>query len=99
MTSIQISCDVQKCGASRTTMNMQIRFALNMHCKVHEHYLSLRFDVSQECLCPNAFKGEAIINSSPSFELGRVVGLREGGFSFLNVTERPGRNVSTMHDC
>ncbi|GBN74312.1 hypothetical protein AVEN_171802-1 [Araneus ventricosus] len=26
-------------------MNMQIRFALNSHCKVREHYLSLRFDV------------------------------------------------------
>ncbi|GBO43335.1 hypothetical protein AVEN_257290-1 [Araneus ventricosus] len=33
------------------------------------------------------------------FERGRVVGLREGGFSFRDIAERLGRNVSTVHDC
>ncbi|GBN81563.1 hypothetical protein AVEN_58724-1 [Araneus ventricosus] len=33
------------------------------------------------------------------FERGRVVGLREGGFSFHNIAESLGRNVSTVHDC
>ncbi|GBN61047.1 hypothetical protein AVEN_131411-1 [Araneus ventricosus] len=33
------------------------------------------------------------------FERGRVVGLREGGFSFSDIAERLGRNVSTVHDC
>src|SRR5215813_6521021 len=33
------------------------------------------------------------------FERGRVIGIREGGFSFLNIAERLGRNVSTVHDC
>ncbi|GFS92740.1 uncharacterized protein TNCV_1161581 [Trichonephila clavipes] len=33
------------------------------------------------------------------FERGRVVGLREGGFSFRDITERLGLNVSTVHDC
>ena len=33
------------------------------------------------------------------FERGRVIGLREGGFSFRNIAERLGRNVSTVHDC
>ncbi|GBN18814.1 hypothetical protein AVEN_167375-1 [Araneus ventricosus] len=33
------------------------------------------------------------------FERGRVVGLREGGFSFRDIAERLGRNVSTAHDC
>ncbi|GBO38397.1 hypothetical protein AVEN_224615-1 [Araneus ventricosus] len=33
------------------------------------------------------------------FERGRVVELREGGFSFRDVAERLGRNVSTVHDC
>ncbi|GBM11356.1 hypothetical protein AVEN_13584-1 [Araneus ventricosus] len=33
------------------------------------------------------------------FERGRVVGLREGGFSFRDIPERLGRNVSTVHDC
>ncbi|GBO03812.1 hypothetical protein AVEN_232210-1 [Araneus ventricosus] len=33
------------------------------------------------------------------FERGRVVGLLEGGFSFRDIAERLGRNVSTVHDC
>lgn len=33
------------------------------------------------------------------FERGRVVGLREGGFSFRDIAERLGRNVSTVHEC
>ncbi|GBM14934.1 hypothetical protein AVEN_77330-1 [Araneus ventricosus] len=33
------------------------------------------------------------------FERGRVVGLRESGFSFRDIAERLGRNVSTVHDC
>ncbi|GBN55869.1 hypothetical protein AVEN_87235-1 [Araneus ventricosus] len=33
------------------------------------------------------------------FERGRVVGLREGGFSFRAIAERLGRNASTVHDC
>ncbi|GBL97074.1 hypothetical protein AVEN_254116-1 [Araneus ventricosus] len=33
------------------------------------------------------------------FKRGRVVGLREGGFSFRDITERLGRNVPTVHDC
>ncbi|GBL83402.1 hypothetical protein AVEN_110705-1 [Araneus ventricosus] len=33
------------------------------------------------------------------FERGHVVGLREGGFSFRDIAERLGRNVSTLHDC
>ncbi|GBM25675.1 hypothetical protein AVEN_207450-1 [Araneus ventricosus] len=33
------------------------------------------------------------------FERGRVVGLREGEFSFLDIAERLGRNVYTVHDC
>ncbi|GBO25194.1 Transposable element Tc1 transposase [Araneus ventricosus] len=33
------------------------------------------------------------------FERGRVVGIREGGFSLLDIAERLGRNVSTVHDC
>ncbi|GBL88194.1 Transposable element Tc1 transposase [Araneus ventricosus] len=33
------------------------------------------------------------------FERGRVIGLREGGFSFRDIAERLGRNVSTVHDC
>ncbi|GFU83252.1 transposable element Tc1 transposase [Trichonephila clavipes] len=33
------------------------------------------------------------------FERGRVIGLREGEFSFRNIAERLGRNVSTVHDC
>ncbi|GBN93100.1 hypothetical protein AVEN_65520-1 [Araneus ventricosus] len=33
------------------------------------------------------------------FERGRVVGLREGGFTFHDIAERLGRNVSTVHDC
>ncbi|GBL76159.1 hypothetical protein AVEN_234441-1 [Araneus ventricosus] len=33
------------------------------------------------------------------FERGRVVRLREGGFSFCDITERLGRNISTVHDC
>ncbi|GBM94684.1 hypothetical protein AVEN_274906-1 [Araneus ventricosus] len=33
------------------------------------------------------------------FQRGRVVWLREGGFSFRDIAERLGRNVSTMHDC
>ncbi|GBM30177.1 hypothetical protein AVEN_134219-1 [Araneus ventricosus] len=33
------------------------------------------------------------------FELDRVVRLRESGFSFRNIAERLGRNVSTVHDC
>ncbi|GFW52466.1 uncharacterized protein TNCV_403941 [Trichonephila clavipes] len=33
------------------------------------------------------------------YERGRVIGLREGGFSFRNIAERLGRNVSTVHDC
>ncbi|GBO23934.1 hypothetical protein AVEN_88223-1 [Araneus ventricosus] len=32
------------------------------------------------------------------FERDRVVGLREGGFSFRDIAERFGRNVSTVHD-
>ena len=32
-------------------------------------------------------------------ERGRVIGLREGRISFLNIAERLGRNVSTVHDC
>ncbi|GBM75879.1 Transposable element Tcb2 transposase [Araneus ventricosus] len=39
----------------------------------------------------------AIINTE--FERGRVVGIRENGFSFRNTAERLGRNVSTVHDC
>ncbi|GFV62721.1 HTH_Tnp_Tc3_2 domain-containing protein [Trichonephila clavipes] len=33
------------------------------------------------------------------FEQGRVIGLREGGFSLHNIAERLGQNVSTVHDC
>ncbi|GBN51054.1 hypothetical protein AVEN_236621-1 [Araneus ventricosus] len=33
------------------------------------------------------------------FERGRAAGLRVGGFSFRNIAERLGRNVSTVHDC
>ncbi|GFV30201.1 uncharacterized protein TNCV_96781 [Trichonephila clavipes] len=33
------------------------------------------------------------------FEPGHVIGLREGGFSFRDIVERFGWNVSTMHDC
>ncbi|GBO44793.1 hypothetical protein AVEN_161503-1 [Araneus ventricosus] len=33
------------------------------------------------------------------FDRCRVVGLREGGFSFRDIAERFGRNVSTGHDC
>ncbi|GBN26918.1 hypothetical protein AVEN_111680-1 [Araneus ventricosus] len=33
------------------------------------------------------------------FERGRVLGLRESGFSFRDIAERLGRNVSTVHDC
>ncbi|GBM00063.1 hypothetical protein AVEN_214130-1 [Araneus ventricosus] len=33
------------------------------------------------------------------FERGRVVGLRKGEFSFRDIAERLGRNVSTVHDC
>ncbi|GBN00262.1 hypothetical protein AVEN_160125-1 [Araneus ventricosus] len=32
------------------------------------------------------------------FERGRAVELREGGFSFRDIAERLGRNVSTVHD-
>ncbi|GBL96689.1 hypothetical protein AVEN_111834-1 [Araneus ventricosus] len=31
------------------------------------------------------------------FERGRVVGLHEGGFSFRDIAEKLGRNVSTVH--
>ncbi|GBL86003.1 hypothetical protein AVEN_89064-1 [Araneus ventricosus] len=31
------------------------------------------------------------------FERGRVVGLREGGFSFSDIAEKCGRNVSTVY--
>ncbi|GFS79478.1 HTH_38 domain-containing protein [Trichonephila clavipes] len=34
-----------------------------------------------------------------AFERGRVIGLRECGFSFRDIAERLGRNVFTMHDC
>ncbi|GBL78095.1 hypothetical protein AVEN_143390-1 [Araneus ventricosus] len=33
------------------------------------------------------------------FEPGRLVGQREGGFSFRDIVERLGRNVSTVYDC
>ncbi|GBN15118.1 hypothetical protein AVEN_224731-1 [Araneus ventricosus] len=33
------------------------------------------------------------------FERGRVVGLREGGFSFRDIAERLGRIAFTVHDC
>ncbi|GBO37089.1 hypothetical protein AVEN_176224-1 [Araneus ventricosus] len=33
------------------------------------------------------------------FGRGRVVGLREGGFSFRDIAERRGRNISTVHHC
>ncbi|GBN89135.1 hypothetical protein AVEN_139503-1 [Araneus ventricosus] len=33
------------------------------------------------------------------FERRRVVGLREGGFSFRYIAERLGRKVSTVNDC
>ncbi|GBN63076.1 hypothetical protein AVEN_179738-1 [Araneus ventricosus] len=33
------------------------------------------------------------------FERGRVVGLREGGFSFRDIAEGLGRNESIVHDC
>ena len=33
------------------------------------------------------------------FERGRIIGLREGGFSFRDIAERLGRDVSTVHDC
>ncbi|GFU53457.1 transposable element Tc1 transposase [Trichonephila clavipes] len=33
----------------------------------------------------------------PEFERGRVTG--EGGFSFLDIAENLGRNVSTVRDC
>ncbi|GFU57053.1 uncharacterized protein TNCV_1779201 [Trichonephila clavipes] len=32
------------------------------------------------------------------FEQDHVMGLREGGFSFHDIAERLGRNVSTVHD-
>ncbi|GBN81409.1 hypothetical protein AVEN_58133-1 [Araneus ventricosus] len=37
--------------------------------------------------------------SLTEFERGLVVGLREGGFSFRDIAERLGTNVSTVHDC
>ncbi|GBN73285.1 Transposable element Tc1 transposase [Araneus ventricosus] len=73
-------------------MNMQIRFALNTHCKVLERYLSLRFDVVD-------VSQEHYYQQFTEFEGGRVVGLRKGGFSFRDIVVRLGRNVSTMHDC
>ncbi|GFU43222.1 transposable element Tc1 transposase [Trichonephila clavipes] len=33
------------------------------------------------------------------FKRGRVIGIREGGFSFRNIVERLDRNVSTVHNC
>ncbi|GBM96932.1 hypothetical protein AVEN_5335-1 [Araneus ventricosus] len=33
------------------------------------------------------------------FERGRVVRLREGGYSFRDIAERLSRNVFTLHDC
>ncbi|GFX33962.1 transposable element Tcb1 transposase [Trichonephila clavipes] len=33
------------------------------------------------------------------FERDRVIGLREGGFSFCDIAERLGWNVSTVFDC
>ncbi|GFW47124.1 HTH_Tnp_Tc3_2 domain-containing protein [Trichonephila clavipes] len=33
------------------------------------------------------------------FERGRVIELREGGFSFSDIAETLGRNVSTVRDC
>ncbi|GFS55887.1 uncharacterized protein TNCV_2924651 [Trichonephila clavipes] len=33
------------------------------------------------------------------FERGCVIGLREGGFSLLDIAERLGRNVSAVYDC
>ncbi|GFU92201.1 uncharacterized protein TNCV_298311 [Trichonephila clavipes] len=33
------------------------------------------------------------------FERGRIIELREGGYSVLNITERLSRNVSTVKDC
>ncbi|GFY32946.1 uncharacterized protein TNCV_2876951 [Trichonephila clavipes] len=33
------------------------------------------------------------------FEQGRVLGLPEGGFSFCDIAERHGQNISTEYDC
>ncbi|GBM08582.1 hypothetical protein AVEN_52431-1 [Araneus ventricosus] len=33
------------------------------------------------------------------FERDLVVGLRDGGFSFRDIAERLGRNISTVHNC
>jgi transposase len=33
------------------------------------------------------------------FERGRIIGLREGGFSFREIAERLSRNASTVHEC
>ncbi|GBM70360.1 hypothetical protein AVEN_151494-1 [Araneus ventricosus] len=78
---------------------MQIRFALNTHCKVSERYLSLRFDVVILCLSRMPLRRRrSHYQPLTEFERGRVVGLREGGFSFRDIAERLGRNVSTVHD-
>ncbi|GBL86630.1 hypothetical protein AVEN_78210-1 [Araneus ventricosus] len=51
-------------------------------------------------LVKNAFKKRRSHHQQlTEFERGREVGLREGGFSFLDIAERLGRNVSTVHDC
>ncbi|GBM09176.1 hypothetical protein AVEN_226691-1 [Araneus ventricosus] len=51
-------------------------------------------------LVKNAFKKtKKPLLQLTEFERGRVVGLQEGGFSFPDIAERLGRNVSTVHDC
>ncbi|GFX10775.1 hypothetical protein TNCV_3929151 [Trichonephila clavipes] len=46
----------------------------------------------------NAFyKTKKALSTAPEF--GRVIGLREGGFSFHDIAERLETNVFTVHDC
>ncbi|GFY23887.1 transposable element Tc1 transposase [Trichonephila clavipes] len=42
---------------------------------------------------------EIAIIKLAEFERGRVIRLREGGFSFCDIAERFGRSVSTVQDC
>ncbi|GFX50823.1 uncharacterized protein TNCV_2724061 [Trichonephila clavipes] len=51
-------------------------------------------DYGPFCDCPLPYEEANIIE----FERGRIIELQEGGFSFRDVAEKLGRNVSTVHN-
>ncbi|GBN07781.1 Transposable element Tc1 transposase [Araneus ventricosus] len=60
--------------------------------------------IGDSCTCCSPYKiplrrQRSHYQQLTEFERGCVVGIREGGFSFRDITERLGRSVSTVHDC